>query len=69
MRRKSPVVVLTSKIVFNTRKFTVNVNDHPELLFLNGKKRAKEDFFIIIIIIIILFLGIPGLHLRRGMET
>lgn len=38
-------MVLTSKIVFNIGKFTVNVNEHPGLLFLNEKKRAKEDLF------------------------
>lgn len=45
MRRKGPVVVLTSKIVYNTGKFIVNVYEPPGLLFLNGKKKAKEEFF------------------------
>lgn len=38
-------MALTSKIMFNIGKFTVNVNGHPGLLFLKGKKRTKEDSF------------------------
>lgn len=46
-------MVLTSKIVYNTGKFIVNVYEAPGLLFLNGKKKAKEDFSF--------SLGLPGL--------
>jgi len=36
--------VFTSKIAFNPSSFAVNVNEHPELLFLNGKKELREGF-------------------------
>lgn len=45
MEKKGPVVVLTSKIIYNTGKFIVNVYEPLGLLFLNGKKKAKEEFF------------------------
>lgn len=35
-------MVFTSKIAFNTSSFTVNVNEHPELLFLNGKRSKRK---------------------------
>lgn len=56
-------MVFTSKIAFNTSSFTVNVNEHPELLFLNGKKGVKGSFWFIF------YLGIPEQDLRRNMET
>lgn len=46
--------MLTSKIVYNTGKFTMNVYEPSGLLFLNGKKKAKGEFFFF-------FLGLPGL--------
>lgn len=45
MRRKGLVVVLTSKTMYNTGKFIENVHEPSGLLFLNGKKKAKEEFF------------------------
>lgn len=38
-------MVLTSKTMYNTGKFIENVHEPSGLLFLNGKKKAKEEFF------------------------
>lgn len=62
MRREGLVLVFTSRIAFNTRKFTVHVNEHAGLLFLNRKKRQRKVLFFF-------FSLDPGLDLRREMGT